>query len=328
MKRVNILVSAVGSTTAISVIKGLRGQDEYEVFIVGTDINDGHTIAGAQFCDKFFKVPPASKERKYIKKLMDIIKSESVDLVIPIVDIELEVISRNKEILEKYATVLVSPYETVLISNDKYKTYKFFLEHNIPTPKTILVKSSIPREILAEIYKAGMSFPVITKPRKGVSSRGVWEIYSEDEIFLINRVKDPIIQEKIFGQEYTIDVFSDGKKAIAVVPRKRIETRAGISYKGETEYDESLISLAKKIVKKLEIFGPANIQIIKNEKEIKVIEINPRFSGSLPLTIAAGVNTPLLAVKLAMGETLNPIDKFKKVRMCRYWEEVFFYGDR
>jgi len=325
MKRINVLITAVGSATAISVIKGLRMQNEYDVFIVGTDINDANTIAGVQFCDTFFKVSPANKEREFIEKLVDIIKLKSIDLVIPIVDTELEVISKNKEILEKYTNILISSYKTIMTYNDKYETYKFFLEHNIPTPKTILVESNIPEKILAEINNAGIDFPVIAKPRKGVSSRGVWEIYNEKEIVLVNRIKGPIIQEKIFGQEYTIDVFSDGKKPIAIVPRKRIETRAGISYKGETEYDKTLISIAKKIVKELDIYGPANIQVIKGRDEINVIEVNPRFSGSLPLTIAAGINMPLLAIKLAMGETLDPIDKFKKVRMCRYWEEVFFY---
>ena len=85
-----------------------------------------------------------------------------------------------------------------------------------------------------------------------------------------------------------------------------------------------LASYAKKIVEGLRIKGPANIQCFKNDDEIRFLEINPRFSGSLPLTIAAGVNTPLLALRLCVGQVLDPVNDFDIVKMCRYWEEIFY----
>ncbi|AIJ04931.1 hypothetical protein JH146_0080 [Methanocaldococcus bathoardescens] len=327
-KSFRVLITGVGSTTAISVIKGLRMQNEYDVFIVGVDINDKDNIAGSKFCDKFFKIPPAIEEKKYINTLVEIITSESIDLLIPIIDIELEIISQNINILNKYTNVLISPYETIIICNDKYETYKFFSRIGVPTPKTLLLNTINDfdfDQIIQDLYSAGIDFPIIVKPRKGVSSRNVYEIYNKDELCLLRRVNEPIIQEKVEGQEYTIDVFSDGKKVVSVVPRKRIEVRSGISYKGQTVKDPELIDYAKKIVEELKIIGPANIQCFKNEDDVKFIEINPRFSGSLPLTIAAGVNTPLFALKMIAGENLKTVKNFKIVRMCRYWSEVFYY---
>ena len=324
-KSLNVLITGVGSTTALSVIKGLRQQNEFNVFIVGTDINEKEDIAGSKFCDKFFKVPLAVEEEDYIGTLVDMINSESIDLLIPIVDIELEVIARNRDIIEKSTYLLLSSYSTVMICNDKFRTYKFFNKLGIPTLKTILVNDfSNIKNLLAH---SGIDVPLIAKPRKGVSSRDVYEIQNEEELFLIKKVKDPVIQKKGRGQEYTIDVFCDGKKLISAVPRKRIETRAGISYKGQTEKDEKLINYAKRIAEELDIKGPANIQCFKNDEEINFFEINPRFSGSLPLTIEAGVNTPLFALKMATEEEPKLVDNFKIVKMCRYWEEVFYYGD-
>lgn len=324
-RKFRVLITGVGSTTAISVIKGLKMQKEYKVSIVGIDINDKNNITGSKFCDKFFKIPPAIEEEKYVNSLTRIIKSESIDLLIPIIDIELEVIARNMSIFKEFTNVLVSSYETIVICNDKYKTYEFFNSIGIPTPKTLLVNSTDVNQIISKLRLANIDFPIIVKPRKGVSSRDVYEIRNEEELCLIKRVKDPVIQEKVKGQEYTIDVFSNGKKVISVVPRKRIETRSGISYKGQTVKDDELIHYAKKIVKELNIIGPANIQCFKNENGVEFIEVNPRFSGSLPLTIAAGVNTPLFALKMVAGEDLEPINDFKIVKMCRYWEEVFYY---
>lgn len=325
MKKIKVLITGVGSTTALSVIKGLRKQKEFDVLIVGTDINEENNIAGSNFCDKFFKVPPAVEEEDYIGTLVDIINSESIDLLIPIIDIELEVIARNRDIIERSTYLLLSSYDAIMICNDKFRIYKFFNTLGIPTLKTILVDDfSNVKNLLAQ---SSMDFPLIVKPRKGVSSRDIYEVQNEEELFVIKKVKDAMIQEKGNGQEYTIDVFCDGKKLIATVPRKRTETRVGISYKGQTEKDEKLINYAKKIAEILNIKGPANIQCFKNGDEVKFFEINPRFSGSLPLTIAAGVNTPLLALKMSTGEELKLVEDFKIVKMCRYWGEVFYYGD-
>lgn len=321
-RSLNVLITGVGSTTALSVIKGLKKQNEFFVCIVGTDANEKNNIAGSNFCDKFFKVPLALEEVSYIRTLIDIINSESIDLLIPIVDVELEVISRNRDVFEKSTYLLLSSYDTVTICNDKLKTYQFFLKARIPTLKTALVGNL--NNIKELIATSNIEFPLIAKPRKGVSSRDVYEIRSSEELFLLNRIKDPIIQEKGKGQEYTIDIFCDEGRLISAVPRKRIETRSGISYKGQTEKDQQLISYAEKIGEELAIRGPANIQCFKNSNDAKFFEINPRFSGSLPLTIAAGVNTPLLALKMALGQELEPIEDFKIVKMCRYWEEVYY----
>jgi carbamoyl-phosphate synthase large subunit len=311
----------VGSTTAISVIKGLKKQNEFDVSIVGTDINEKTSIAGSHFCDRFYRVPPAINETDYIHVLESIVNSESVDLIIPIVDIELEVIARNRDIIESSAYLLLSSYDTIMTCADKFKVYEFFKNVGIPTPKTILVNDSINFELIA---KSGMNFPLIVKPRKGLGSRDVYEIRDEEELFLVQRVKNPILQEMCLGQEYTIDVFYDGTRLVSAVPRKRIETRSGISYKGETEKDVELAEYTRKIAEKLDIKGPANIQCFKAGKEARFTEVNPRFSGSLPLTIEAGVNTPLFGLKMAAGDKLEPVEDFKSVRMCRYWEEVFY----
>ncbi|MGD0995606.1 MAG: ATP-grasp domain-containing protein [Candidatus Bathyarchaeia archaeon] len=319
-KNLRVLITGAGSTTAISVMKGLRKQREFEVFIVGTDTNERTDIAGSNFCDKFYTVAQATAEKKYLKTLEDLIKSELIDLLIPIVDNELEVIARNRYIIERATFLLLSSYDTISTCYDKFKTYEFFNNSNIPTVKTILVDQNCDIESLVQ----DITFPIILKPRMGVSSRDVYEIKNKDELFLLKRVKNPIIQEMAKGQEYTIDIFYDGKKIISAVPRKRIETRAGISYKGQTEKDETLINYACQIAEKLNIKGPANIQCFKNGDEIRFIEINPRFSGSLPLTIEAGVNMPLFTLKMAVGEELEPVEDFKIVKMCRYWEEIFY----
>ena len=319
--KINILITGIGSTTAISVIKGLKKQTEYQIKIIGTDIFQKNSIAGSKFCDKFFVIPPATYESDYISELSRIVNNELIDILIPIVDIELEVIAKYKKAF-KNTFVLLSSYDTIITCNDKIKTYEFFNKFEIPTLRTFYFEDL--NFLKQKISDSSIKYPFIAKPRKGVSSREVYEIRSVEENILIQRINNPIIQEKGNGSEYTIDIFGDGKQIISAVPRKRIETRAGISYKGETVKNDKLIEYAHKIYKNLKFIGPANFQCFLTEEQVKFFDINPRFSGSLPLTIEAGINTTLLGIQLAMNIPLKPINDFKEIKMSRYWEEIYY----
>ncbi len=318
MKKLTVLVTAVGATTGISVIKGLRRQNEFLVRIVGTDTNPRYMIAGSWFCDAFHEVP-AAIDPEYVSAMLDICRAERVDILLPIVDPELLVLAEHKDLFAaRGVQIVVSDPETVRTCNDKFATYQFFLHHDIPTPRTWLPN---------EISKIGkMPYPLFVKPRDGVSSINAFRVNSAQELqAAINSVPNLIVQEYVEGIEFTTDVLADlGGHVFAVVPRERIQSRAGISYKGRTSHDERLFRWGKKIAELLEIRGPANLQCMVSGDRMCYLEINPRFSGSLPLTIAAGVNTPLWAIKMCTGATppaqLLP---FKELVMTRYWSEVF-----
>src|SRR5207237_1194981 len=90
---------------------------------------------------------------------------------------------------------------------------------------------------------------------------------------------------------FTVDVLSDfNGKVLSIVPRERLVIRAGVSDKGITRKDAEIIAFAKEVAEKLHIIGPANIQCKWDGREVSLIEVNPRFSGGIPLTIAAGAD--------------------------------------
>lgn len=320
-----VLVTGMGSVTAVSIVKGLRQQSEL-LYIVGTDTNIKNEIAGSSFCDKFYTVPRAV-DYNYISQLLDICAAENVKIVFPVVDIELEIIATNIEVFRNHGIhVWLSDLETIQTCNNKYQTYKFFLDHKFATPQTWL-----PEEIAGR--EADLPYPLIVKPIDGRSSIDVFCV--EDVTALqqaLKKVNQPIIQEYLEGKEFTIDVLADeDSRILAVVPRERIEIKAGISYKGQTVKDKQLIEKATDIAKKLRIKGACNIQCRVQDSLVKFFEVNPRFSGTLPLTIAAGVNSPMLLVKLALGQKLEKeyFDFQAGVYMARYWQECFYYeGDK
>lgn len=278
------------------------------------------TAPTAFFSDKHFIVPRVT-DSNYISELLRICQREEIDIIIPLIDTELVVFSENRHIFEELGVkLLVSSKELNEISSDKTKSYKFFQDRNISTPKVFSDD---------EIYNKQYQFPLLIKPLDGSSSVGVTKINNEKELFFFkDYIPNAMVQEFITGTEYTIDVMVDFNGNIrTVVPRLRLETRAGEVSKGVTKKDSDIIAAVQQVVKSLP--GPVGcitLQCFKKENgEITFIEINPRFGGGVPLSIEAGANFPLWVLQICSGETFSEEDYNwrENLTMLRYDEAVF-----
>lgn len=288
--------------------------------VIGVDIKD---LAPAKyFVDAFYKVPRWN-DKDYIDILLNICEKEKVDMIIPLFEREFILLCENREKFQAIGTTLIlSDKRIIEIFNDKWESYKFFISKNIDTPKTYSKQ---------ELKK--YSFPLIIKPTDGAGSKNVFKVNNEKELnFFIDYIENPIIQEYVEGTEYTIDVICDLKgNVISIVPRQRIEVRAGEVSKGRTVKDHVIIEKTFELCSKLRIdentkpIGPLTIQcIVDLEGNIKFIEVNPRFGGGVPLTFEAGVSYAKILEKMVKGEKVQPIiGQFKELTMLRYDEAVF-----
>ena len=148
--------------------------------------------------------------------------------------------------------------------------------------------------------------------------------------FFTEYVDRPIVQEYLEGPEFTIDMLCNEGRPLAVVPRERVVIRAGVMDRGRTVRDRGLIDLALACAAALEFHGPVNIQCRTLRGVPTVFEINPRFSGGIPLTIAAGGDLPRMLVDLAHGRVVAPrIGHFKDgLWMTSYQAGIFLPADR
>ena len=312
-KELNVLILDMGSTTAISVAKGLAVQNDFNVRVFGADTHNSWEIAGSAFCHKFFTIPMAKTGKPYLQSILRIIRENKIDLIIPIVDSELEILAKYRGYIERKTCLLLSPEMSIRICNDKYLTYRFLTDHAIPTLKT-----------WTEGENDGYEYPIVVKPRFGLGSKGLHIVHSIEQKKATPHEEEYILQEYCNGREYTVDIFARKGELLAAVPRWRRETRDGISYSGQICKNSTMVFYAAEIAKHLNIHGPANIQCFLKDSSVFISEINPRFSAGLPLTTAAGVNIPLMCLRLATGEDIEYQESFKNISMCRYWEEVFY----
>jgi carbamoyl-phosphate synthase large subunit len=134
--------------------------------------------------------------------------------------------------------------------------------------------------------------------------------------------------EYLPGTEYSVDMLLRGGETLAVVPRPREITKLGISFMGRIEKNLEIEELASKIAREIGLEYNINMQFKMSEEGVpKIIEINPRVSGTIVMSTGAGVNLPYLGVKLALGEEMPPIEPKYGTRMIRYWGEIFVEQD-
>ena len=308
----NILITCAGGPAAIGVIKSLRSM-RFVGNIVSVDCDS--LSAGFHLSDKHYEVP-LSADDNYWSETLKIIKKENIDLILPTGDSDMVHFSKNKKMLNKMGvTIFQSDFESIDICQDKLKFYdkckdKFDLPYTSDND-------------------GNLDFPMFCKPNRGSGSRGVKVCYdincinSLDTSSSLHRSSDYIFQEYLPGQEYTIDVLCDMESnPLVVIPRKRLQTKAGISSKGEIIKNEFIEKSCFDMCKFLNLKGPICLQMKEDVNGVpRFIEVNPRFGGSTYFTTLAGVN--FLPIIIDLVNRIKPeISEPKLIKVVRYYEEI------
>jgi carbamoyl-phosphate synthase large subunit len=313
---VNILITAASRRVPLVLaFRNALGSLGIAGRVVVTDVNP--LSPAVHVADKAYRVPLAN-DPDYLPELLKICRTESIRLVIPTIDDELELFGASRQMFADLgALAACSSSETAALCNDKYATWRQLATAGVPAARTYL-----PGEL-----PANPKFPLFIKPRVGRGAVGAHTIRNQRDLdFFCDYVESPVIQEYLDSPEYTIDVLCDSRaRALSIVPRERVVIRAGVIDRGRTVKSSALIELAEQVCEAIAFLGPINIQCRLRDGWPHVFEINPRFSGGIPLTIASGANFPKMLIRMAMGATIAPrVGEFREgVWMTSYEASVF-----
>lgn len=255
------------------------------------------TAPALAYCDYVRRVV-TMKDERYIGNMLSICAEDHIELLIPTIDTDLLVLSENKERFEEIGTrVMISAPDMIKICRDKNNTSQFFVDCGLHAPMPVNDWKD---------YKAG--YPAFIKPKDGSSSINAFKAENEDELrTYAAQVEDYIVQPFISGHEYTIDIFCDwGGKPIFIVPRERLQVRAGEVLKTRIELDQIMIEESKALCKAFKPCGPMTVQLIRDDAGVDwFIEINPRFGGGAPLSMKAGARSAEAILKFIDGESIG-----------------------
>lgn len=279
--------------------------------------------------DTVYQVP-SIYNCEYINTLKNIIKKDHVKAMISLNDIELPILSNHKMELETLGTkVLISDETIIETCYDKWKSYLFFKHNGLYTPKTYLDCNSA----LASVNSGEITFPLIVKPRWGSASIGIYIVESEEELKLTCQFlklklrktsasnahttfdvdKSLIIQEKITGQEYGMDILNDFKgNHYASFVRKKLGMRSGETDRAISVINEEFSKQGRIIGNAMGHVGNMDCDFFVYNEKVYFIEMNPRFGGGYPFSHNAGVNIPGIYVAWLEGD--KNIDRFNQYK--------------
>ncbi len=298
MREINVLILSAGRRVElIQCFQKAATKLEIKSNIVAGDCSE--TAPALYFADKIAKLPRIT-DPSYIESIIEVCNKEKISLVVPTIDTDLLMLAESKNNIEKRtnAKVLISDIEVVKICRDKIAT-QHYLENNGFKVPNMYTKE--------DIEKGKLYFPLFIKPKSGSSSINTFKVNNYDELNLyLNIIKEPIIQDFMEGEEYTVDVFLDFESnIISVVPRQRIAIRSGEISKGKVVKDREIIEDVLKLMRVLKPIGHITVQLMKTKKGIEYIEINPRFGGGAPMSIQSGADSCENLYKLLLGEKLE-----------------------
>ena len=299
----NILFTCAGRRTYL--LKYFKENLDYGDKIIATDVQ--LNAPALQLADIKLQVPSVY-DSKYIDILLSICKQNNVKALISLNDLELPILSANKALFQKIGVnVIVSSHNIIDICFDKYKTHQYIESIGLKSPVTFVDL----KEAKVALAKEELHYPLVLKPRWGSGSIGIEFVYDDEELdiayrLLLKKIRRSIlnnasvddkcilIQEKIQGNEYGIDVMNDFEgNNVGVSVKHKLAMRAGETDKAITEDNEEVYKIGKILGENLKHIGNLDVDVMQRANgDYCVLELNPRFGGGFPFSYEAGVNFP------------------------------------
>lgn len=261
---------------------------------------------------------PAIYSNDYIPALVEIIEQHAINAIISLNDLELPILSAAKEELEQLgAKVIVSNEAVIDVAFDKWKTVEFLRDLGLPSPKTYLTLIDAEAAIAAN----ELTFPLVVKPRWGSASIGIDFPETLEELRLayalqtlrlkrtilaeaskVDSERAILIQEKLPGKEYGMDVLNDFEgKHFGTYVREKLAMRSGETDKAISVIDKRFNELGRKLGEALQHIGNMDCDVFEKDGELYVLEMNPRFGGGYPFSHEAQMNTAAIYVEWLKG---------------------------
>ncbi len=284
-----------------------------------TVVADPAPLAPARYAAHVNVSVPLIDDPDYVPALQRLCAEHGVGAVLPLTDLDIEVLAGARE--DGRLPALVPSAEVARATYDKYETHLLLQRHGLPSPPTVLPDADL----------TALAYPVMVKPRRGSGARSIHPAGDAEQArFFVDYVREPtMVQRRMGGPELSIDCLGDRDgHCLNAIPRTMLESRGGESIKGQVVRDEELIELGRRVVETLGVRGPATIQVFRDpETGIGITDVNTRFGGAFPAPVYAalpGRTYPELIVAMAAGESVAPhVGEFRAgMTFTRYYWQL------
>lgn len=292
----NILILSCG--TRNKIVQYFRREFDGIGKVIATDCSK---LAPALYEADLHYIVPRIDDPEYIDRILQICRENSINAVLTLIDPEISLLAKYRDkFVNAGVTPLVSSYDVVERSFDKYEFFLWLIGHGYKAAKTYVDKE----QFYHDIETGKINYPVFLKPRRGSASLNINKALDKEDVeFLMKRHPDLIIQEYMQGAEIGADVYSDpiSHEVVSIFTKEKLLMRAGETDKSVSFKDERLFALIKQFVKEAGYVNAIDIDIFKVGEDYYISEVNPRFGGGYLHAYECGVNFPKMIINNLKG---------------------------
>jgi carbamoyl-phosphate synthase large subunit len=323
-RELNILFTCAGRRVALlGAFRDALGELGLRGKLLAADITPASSAF--QAADEGLLVPRVD-DADYVPELLEQVAAHHVGLLVPTTDLDLLLLARSRDrFAEAGCTVMIGSQAAVAVCRDKLRTPEVFDRAGLPEVRTVDWAT----------FRDAPFYPAFCKPSGGSGGRGSAIVRDERQLQALLALRGDeavesgyVFQQYVSGREYTIDVYrTQAGEVVCAVPRQRLEVRSGEVQQAVTVRDEELMDAAVRLSEHLgDIWGVFCCQCRRAPGDgPRFFEVNPRFGGGAPLSIAAGANLPLYLLQEVLGEPVTATlgDFTDNLLMLRYDDAVF-----
>lgn len=344
MKDLVVLITACGAQFAPGLVACLKDNGERNIRLVGVDMEYDYSLLDLYDC--VYEIPKVTEDG-YVDAILDVCKTESVDVLLPVMSAELLMLLDRKEDFDRIGTKLaINDRDSITICTNKKMLYDYMEIFGIETPKFYPVRNASDLARACK-YVGYPEYPVCVKATQLSGSRGVRIIdpaksrfdilFGEKPNSLYTTLEDlqatlnerpdmpeMMAMEYLPGAEGSLDLIAEKGKILYYGYRESNVNLASIPQVATFVENEEAYKIAEKIISKLELTGCADLDFRYNRDGRPVLmEINPRTAATMQIFKEGGLNLPYLRIKQVLGEELPPVHVTYGVKMHRRYLEMF-----
>ena len=251
-----------------------------------------------------------------------------IDVILPATLEGIRLVSQRREAISKVAAIPPIPeFKTLELVRNKWSLYRFAKQHGLPVVPSVFVGR--PREPIADSSDlASIEYPALLKPTVSSGGTGIVKVRTPCDLHAawenkrIMEGSEYMLQSCIPGLDISFSVLCQGGEVKAhTIWRQLLPSRRPFCAVPLVEYtdDKEAVDVGKRLVSALRWDGIANIDFIFDQRDqtLKILEINPRFWGSLLGSLSAGVNFPLMSCLTAAGAECPDMRQTNRITYVR-----------
>lgn len=320
-----VLVTDGCQRKALPIVRSL-GRRGLSV-LVGDCVCHGPAFYSRYCATRHVYPDPSSTPELFIEWLIAHAQKGLFDVLFPIDEITMTPVTQHRSTLEEYMVVPVVDHETYMRARDKGQTLRIAEKCGIPCPKTMYPDGPEDVRDLADCFPGA----IVVKPRVSSGSRGIGYVTDRTTLDQVYRrvhsiYPQPLLQEFIppggdtYGVEVLMDKTSEPKAVFAHRRLREYPISGGPSTLRESVVRPEMVEMGVQMARALGWYGVAMVEFKVDPRTSQplLMEVNPKFWGSIALSIVAGVDFPYLLYQLAVSGDVPAVHQYAEGVRCRW----------